>query len=95
MIARGLKTRHMKVDNEASKLLKDYLCENKISFQLVPPYCHHRNAAERAIYDWEIHNVYLCRKTQQKLQTLFYCTLLGACTTHTFFGEPYLNGIYP
>jgi hypothetical protein len=35
------------------------------------------------------------KKTQQKLRALLYYTLLGACTTHTIFGEPYLNGMFP
>jgi hypothetical protein len=39
----------MKLDNEASKLLKTYLHQQDITFQLVPPYIHRRNAAERAI----------------------------------------------
>jgi hypothetical protein len=30
----------MKLDNEASKLLKTYLHQQDITFQLVPPYSH-------------------------------------------------------
>jgi hypothetical protein len=55
LIARGLKPRHMRLDNEASQLLKDYLFEKNISFQLVPPYCHHRKAAESAIQTFKDH----------------------------------------
>jgi hypothetical protein len=39
LIARGLKPRLVRLDNEASQLTKDYLYEKNISFQLVPP--HH------------------------------------------------------
>jgi hypothetical protein len=49
LVARGLKPKLMKLDNEASKLLKDYLQQQDITFQLVPPYSHRRNTAERAI----------------------------------------------
>jgi hypothetical protein len=49
LVARGLKPKLMKLDNEASKLLKEYLRQQDIIFQLVPPYIHRRNSAERAI----------------------------------------------
>jgi hypothetical protein len=39
----------MRLGNEASPLLKDYVYEKHIYFQLVPPYSHYRNAAEFAI----------------------------------------------
>jgi hypothetical protein len=45
----------MTLDSEASKLLKDYLDEQYINFQLVPPYCHRSNAAERAIHSFKDH----------------------------------------
>jgi hypothetical protein len=45
----------MKLDNEASKLLKTYLHQQNITFQLVPPYSHRRNAAERAIRSFKDH----------------------------------------
>jgi hypothetical protein len=49
LVARGLKPKLMKLDNEASKLLKTYLHQQYITFQLVPPYSQRRNSAERAI----------------------------------------------
>jgi hypothetical protein len=49
LVARELKQKLMKLDNEASKLLKTYLHQHNITIQLVPPYSHIRNAAERAI----------------------------------------------
>jgi hypothetical protein len=45
----------MKLDNEASKLLKRYLHQQNITFQLVPPYSHRRNSAERAIRSFKDH----------------------------------------
>jgi hypothetical protein len=55
LVARGLKPKLMKMDNEASKLLKMYLHQQNITFQLVPPYSHRRNAAERAIRSFKDH----------------------------------------
>jgi hypothetical protein len=40
LVARGLKPKLMKLDNEASKLLKTYLHQQDITFQLVPLYSH-------------------------------------------------------
>jgi hypothetical protein len=48
MVARGLTPKLMKLDNEASKVLKAYLHQQNITFQLVPPNSHIRNSAERA-----------------------------------------------
>jgi hypothetical protein len=55
LVARGLKPKLMKLDNEASKLLKTYLHQQYITFQLVPPYSHRRNSAERAIRSFKDH----------------------------------------
>jgi hypothetical protein len=55
LIARGLKPKLMTLDNEASKLIKNYLHDQNISFQFVPPYCHHRNAAERVTSSFKDH----------------------------------------
>jgi hypothetical protein len=42
LVARGLKPKLTRLDNQASKLLKDYLHQQDITFQLVPPYSHRR-----------------------------------------------------
>jgi hypothetical protein len=55
LMARCLKPKLMKLDNEASKLLKTYLHQQDITFQLVPPYSHRRNSAERAIRSFKDH----------------------------------------
>jgi hypothetical protein len=55
LVARGLKPKLMKLENEASKLLKTYLHQEDITFQLVPPYSHRRNSAERAIRSFKDH----------------------------------------
>jgi hypothetical protein len=55
VVASGLKPKLMRLDNEASKLLKTYLHQQNITFQLVPPYSHRQNAAERAIISFKDH----------------------------------------
>jgi hypothetical protein len=55
LVARGLKPKLMNLDSEASNLLKTYLHHQDITFQLVPPYSHRRNSAERAIRSFKDH----------------------------------------
>jgi hypothetical protein len=55
LVSRGLTSKLMKLDNEASKLLKTYLHQQDITFQLVPPYSHKLNSAERAIRSFKDH----------------------------------------
>jgi hypothetical protein len=55
LVARGLKPKLMKLDKEASKLLKDYMYQQDITSQVVPPYSHRRNSAERAIRSFKDH----------------------------------------
>jgi hypothetical protein len=63
MIARGLQPELMILDNEESQLLKQYLHEQNITFQLVPSYSHIRNAGERAIRSLKYHIIFgLCSK---------------------------------
>jgi hypothetical protein len=45
LTARGMQPKLTRLDNEASQLLKSYLHEKDITFQLVPPYSHRINAA--------------------------------------------------
>jgi hypothetical protein len=46
---KGLNPKLKTLDNEASAALKIFFTANDVEYQLVPPHCHHRNAAERAI----------------------------------------------
>ena len=45
----GLRPQLQRLDNEASKMLQNYMVENKIDYQLTPVGLHRRNHAERAI----------------------------------------------
>jgi hypothetical protein len=40
-----------------SKDLKNFFTTNDVEYQLVPPHCHRRNAAERAIHTFKEHFV--------------------------------------
>ena len=51
----GEKPKHYVLDNEASKLLMDTMTNQNITFELVPPHQHRRNAAERAIRTFKNH----------------------------------------
>jgi hypothetical protein len=45
------------LDNEASAALKNFFTANDVDYQLVPPHCHRRNAAEGAIQTFKEHFV--------------------------------------
>jgi hypothetical protein len=54
---KGLKLKLQTLDNEASAALKNFFNDNDVEYQLVPPHCHHLNAAERAIRTFKEHFV--------------------------------------
>jgi hypothetical protein len=49
LTVKGFKPKLQTLDNEASAALKNYFTANDLEYQLVPPHCHRRNAAERDI----------------------------------------------
>jgi hypothetical protein len=49
LTVKGFKPKLQSLDNEASADLKNFFTVNDIAYQLVPPCCHRRNSAERAI----------------------------------------------
>jgi hypothetical protein len=57
LTSRGFKPKLQKMDNEASAALKNYFTEQDMTYQLDPPHCHRRNAAERAIRTFKEHFV--------------------------------------
>jgi hypothetical protein len=54
---KGFKPKLQTLDNEASAALKNFFTANDVDCQLVPPHCHRRNAAERAIRTFKEHFV--------------------------------------
>jgi hypothetical protein len=55
LTSRGFNPKLQTLDNEASAALKSFLTDNYVEYQLVPPHCHRRNAAERVIYNFKGH----------------------------------------
>jgi hypothetical protein len=49
LTVKGFKPKLQTLDNEESTALKNFFTAHNIAYQLVPPHCHRRNAAERAI----------------------------------------------
>jgi hypothetical protein len=57
LTVKGFKPKLQTIVNEASAALKNFFTVNNIAYQLVPPHCHRRNAAERAIRTFKEHFV--------------------------------------
>jgi hypothetical protein len=57
LTAKGFKPKLQTLDNEASAALKNFFTTDDVDYQLVPPHCHRRNAAERAIQTVKEHFV--------------------------------------
>jgi hypothetical protein len=49
LTVKDFKPKLQTLDNEASAALKNFFTSNDVDYQLVPPHCHRRNAAERDI----------------------------------------------
>jgi hypothetical protein len=76
LVARVLKPKLMKLNNEASKLLKNYLYQQNIKFQLVPPYSHRRNSAERAIRSFKDHLIAVLCSTDNAFPMYLWDSIL-------------------
>jgi hypothetical protein len=57
LTVKGFKPKLQTLDNEASTALKNFFTVNDVDYSLVPPHCHRRNAAERAIWTFKEHFV--------------------------------------
>jgi hypothetical protein len=57
LTVKGFKPKLQTLDNEASAALKNFITANDVDYQLVPPHCHRRNGAERAIRTFKEHFV--------------------------------------
>ena len=55
LVAAGLRPKLQRLDNECSSALKQFLVDENVDYQLVPPRLHRRNAAERAIRTFKNH----------------------------------------
>jgi hypothetical protein len=77
---RGLKSQLQKLDNECSAALKQFMRKANVEFQLVPPYNHRQNAAERAIEIWKDHFVAGLASLDPTFPMHLWCPLIEQCT---------------
>jgi len=66
LVARGLKPRLQRLNNEASQALQDFVHDKDVAFQLVPPQVHRANAVERAIRTLKNHLIAGLSSTDKK-----------------------------
>lgn len=69
LIKAGLRPKLQKMDNECSLILKNYMEQEQIQLQLVPPGVHRANSAERAIRTFKNHLISGLATTD----TIFQC----------------------
>ena len=77
---RGLKPVLQKLDNEAPKGLKKYMAQHNVTYQLVPPHVHRRNAAERAIGTFKDHFIAGLSTTDKRFPMHLWCQLIPQAT---------------
>ena len=76
LIARGYHPTLYRLDNEISENTKLNLLMMGINFQLVPPKCHRRNAAERAIQTYKSHLISTLCTVDPRFPLGLWCRLL-------------------
>lgn len=72
----GLRPKLQRLDNECSALLKQFLSDESIDFQLAPPGIHRRNAAERAIRTAKNHFIAGLCSVDKAFPLHLWCSLL-------------------
>jgi hypothetical protein len=70
---RGLKPVLQRLDNEAPGKLKQYMTDNNVAFQLVPPHLHRHNAVEKAISTWKDHFIATLSTTNPSYPLHLWC----------------------
>jgi len=69
----GITPERQVLDNEASAAYKDAIRESGMTFQLVPPDDHRRNAAEKAIQTWKDHFIAALSGTADDFPLHLWC----------------------
>jgi hypothetical protein len=80
LINAGLKPELQVMDNECSKAFRQYLTDEHIDLQLVPPHLHRQNAAERAIQTFKNHFVAGLCSVDKQFPMHLWCELLPKAT---------------
>lgn len=73
---KGFKIEHHILDNECPQALVDYFQTNNIKHQLVPPYIHRVNRAERAIQTFKHHFIAGLSSTPSTFPMYLWCRLI-------------------
>jgi hypothetical protein len=76
MKAAGLGIGKHTLDNEALDAFKQYIRQQQIQFELVPPGNHRRNKAERAIQTFKAHFISILAGVDDKFPLSLWCHLL-------------------
>ena len=76
MILAGLGLKHHRLDNECSENFKLAIRNNNMTHELVPPDCHRRNMAERAIQTFKNHFVAILSGVDDKFPLSLWCHLV-------------------
>jgi hypothetical protein len=72
----GLGIRKHTLDNEALDAFNQYICQQQIQFELVPPGNHRCNQAERAIQTFKAHFISILAGVDDKFLLSLWCHLL-------------------
>jgi hypothetical protein len=72
----GLGIKKHTLDNKASDAFKQYIRQQQIQFELVPPGNHRRNQAERAIQTFKAYFIAILAGVQDKFPLSLWCHLL-------------------
>ena len=78
---RGLNPKMHVMENECPDTVKEYLCDNKIYFQLVPPHIRRTNATEKSICTFKDHYLAELCSVHPNFPTHLWCHLIPLATT--------------
>jgi hypothetical protein len=80
LINAGLKPELQVTDNGCSTTFRQYLANERIAVQLVPPHLHRKNAAERAIQTFKNHFVAGLCSVDKQFPMHLWCEILHQAT---------------
>ena len=89
LCSRGMTPSTHVLDNDCSKVLKEYMGEENEKFQLVPPHLHRQNATERAIQTFKNHIISGMVSTHKDFPLHLWCRLLPQAIVTLNLLRPY------
>jgi hypothetical protein len=76
LVDRGLKPQLQHLDNEAPGGLKQFMTQQGVQYQLVPPHNHRRNVAKRAVSTFKDHSIAGLSTTDKNWPMHLWCRLI-------------------